>query len=154
MTKRWMNRPDGSTWGDWGEDDQRGRMNLVTPERRVQAAREVKDGLSFCLSMPLDLPGGNAVNPKRLPPQFGPVFHPPGAKDFYYNYDWNAVVEGNMDITSDECVTIYSQYSTQWDSFAHVGSRFDADGDGEADAVPVAEFTVMSMETWIKTNES
>ncbi|MBT3660145.1 MAG: cyclase family protein [Rhodospirillaceae bacterium] len=135
MTKRWMNRPDGSTWGDWGEDDQRGRMNLVTPERRVQAAREVKDGLSFCLSMPLDLPGGNAVNPKRLPPQFGPVFHPPGAKDFYYNYDWNAVVEGNMDITSDECVTIYSQYSTQWDSFAHVGSRFDADGDGEAEIV-------------------
>lgn len=135
MTKRWMNRPDGSTWGDWGEDDQRGRMNLVTPERRVQAAREVKVGLSFCLSMPLDLPGGNAVNPKRLPPQFGPVFHPPGAKDFYYNYDWNAVVEGNMDITSDECVTIYSQYSTQWDSFAHVGSRFDADGDGEAEIV-------------------
>lgn len=135
MTKRWMNRPDGSTWGDWGEDDQRGRMNLVTPERRVQAAREVKDGLSFCLSMPLDLPGGNAVNPKRLPPQFGPVFHPPGAKGFYYNYDWNAVVEGNMDITSDECVTIYSQYSTQWDSFAHVGSRFDADGDGEAEIV-------------------
>lgn len=135
MTKRWTNRPEGSTWGDWGEDDQRGRMNLVTPERRVQAAREVKDGLSFCLSMPLDLPGGNAVNPKRLPPQFGPVFHPPGAKDFYYNYDWSAVVEGNMDITSDECVTIYSQYSTQWDSFAHVGSRFDADGDGEAEIV-------------------
>jgi kynurenine formamidase len=135
MTKRWTNRPEGSTWGDWGEDDQRGRMNLVTPERRVQAAREVKDGLSFCLSMPLDLPGGNAVNPKRLPPQFGPVFHPPGAKDFYYNYDWSAVVEGNMDVTSDECVTIYSQYSTQWDSFAHVGSRFDADGDGEAEIV-------------------
>ena len=135
MTKRWVNRPEGSTWGDWGPDDQRGRMNLVTPEKRLAAAREVTEGLAFCLSMPLDMPGGNAVNPKRLPPRFGPVFHPPGAEDFYYNYDWNAIQDGNMDVTSDECVTIHSQYSTQWDSFAHVGSRFDADGDGEAERV-------------------
>jgi kynurenine formamidase len=28
-----------------------------------------------------------------------------------------------------------TQYSTQWDSLAHMGSRFDADGDGEAEAV-------------------
>src|ERR1041385_7979842 len=27
------------------------------------------------------------------------------------------------------------QYSTQWDSFAHVGSRFDADGDGKREIV-------------------
>ena len=27
------------------------------------------------------------------------------------------------------------QYSTQWDSFAHVGSRFDADGDGKPEIV-------------------
>ena len=27
------------------------------------------------------------------------------------------------------------QYSTQWDSFAHIGSRFDADGDGKAEIV-------------------
>jgi len=135
MTKRWVNRPDGSTWGDWGEDDQRGRMNLVTPERRAAAAREVTEGLCYCLSMPLDKPGGNAVNPKRLPPVFGPVFHPPGSEKFYYNHDWNAIQEGNMDVTSDECVTLYSQYSTQWDSFAHVGSLFDADGDGEPEQV-------------------
>ncbi|MBM3556865.1 MAG: cyclase family protein, partial [Alphaproteobacteria bacterium] len=30
---------------------------------------------------------------------------------------------------------IYLQYSTQWDSFAHMGSRFDADGDGVAELV-------------------
>jgi len=35
----------------------------------------------------------------------------------------------------DECVTLYSQYSTQWDSFAHVGSLFDADGDGVSEPV-------------------
>ena len=38
MTQRWKNRPEGSTWGDWGEDDQKGRMNLLTPERVKAAA--------------------------------------------------------------------------------------------------------------------
>ena len=40
-----------------------------------------------------------------------------------------------MDVTSDECTTFWNQYSTQWDSFAHVGSLFDADGDGETERV-------------------
>lgn len=30
MTKRWKQRPPGSTWGDWGEDDELGRINLLT----------------------------------------------------------------------------------------------------------------------------
>ena len=81
MTKRWVNRPEGSTWGDWGDDDQLGRMNLVTPQKRLAAVAEVKEGLCYCLSMPLDMPGGNAVNPKRHPPNFGPVFHPPGSNN-------------------------------------------------------------------------
>jgi kynurenine formamidase len=32
-------------------------------------------------------------------------------------------------------VLLTLQYSTQWDSFAHIGSRFDADGDGKAEIV-------------------
>ena len=133
MTRRWKNRPEGSTWGDFGDDDQKGRLNLLTPERLRRAASEVKDGLSFCLSLPLDLPGGNAVNPKRHPPELGPVFVADGA--VYFNYVWGEREEGNMDVTCDECMTLYSQYSTQWDSLAHVGSRFDADGDGAPEVV-------------------
>ncbi len=132
MGKRWKNRPEGSTWGDFGEDDQKGRLNLLTPERVRRAAAEVRDGLSFCLSLPLDLPGGNAVNPKRQPPKLGPVFID---GEVYFNYVWGDHVPGNMDVTCDESMTLYSQYSTQWDSLAHVGSRFDADADGEAEVV-------------------
>ena len=33
MTKRWKQRPPGSTWGDWGEDDELGRINLITREK-------------------------------------------------------------------------------------------------------------------------
>ena len=38
MSKRWKNRPDGSNWGEFGEDDQYGRMNLVTAELRLRAS--------------------------------------------------------------------------------------------------------------------
>ena len=37
MAKRWQNRPAGSNWGEFGEDDQRGRLNLLTAERRLRA---------------------------------------------------------------------------------------------------------------------
>ena len=39
------------------------------------------------------------------------------------------------DVVCDDLVLLTLQYSTQWDSFAHVGSRFDADGDGKAELV-------------------
>ena len=68
MTPRWTQRPPGSNWGDFGPDDQRGRMNLLTPERRRQAMKEVITGEVFCLSLPLDYPGGNVLNPRRHPP--------------------------------------------------------------------------------------
>jgi kynurenine formamidase len=100
--------------------------------RRWQRRPEVRDGLCFCLSLPLDLPGGNAVNPKRHPPRFGPVFQDGG---LYYNFRWHEQDPANRDVTSDECVTLHSQYSTQWDGFAHVGAMFDADGDGEPEPV-------------------
>jgi hypothetical protein len=35
---RWTNRPAGSTWGDFGADDERGRLNLLTPEKVLQAS--------------------------------------------------------------------------------------------------------------------
>jgi hypothetical protein len=41
-TKRWKRRPEGSTWGDYGADDQLGRMNEVTPEKVKQGLAEVK----------------------------------------------------------------------------------------------------------------
>lgn len=132
MAKRWVRRPEGSTWGDFGEDDQLGRLNLLTPEKVRQGVAEVREGRSFCLSLPLDLPGGNAVNPKRHPPRFGPVYE---SGDLYFNFVWHERSAGTLDVTSDEVVILYSQYSTQWDSLAHVGQLFDADGDGEPEPV-------------------
>jgi kynurenine formamidase len=40
-------------WGRWGEDDQLGTLNLLTPERTQRAAALVRDGRAFSLSLPL-----------------------------------------------------------------------------------------------------
>ena len=62
---RWRQTPPGSTWGDFRPDDQLGRLNLLTPEKVKQGLAEVKDGLSFCLSLPLNYPGEALLNPRR-----------------------------------------------------------------------------------------
>lgn len=72
-SNRWNKRPEGSTWGDFGPDDQCGRMNLLTPEKVKQGIAEVQHGLSFNLSLPLDFPGGNVLNPRRMPPVLRPT---------------------------------------------------------------------------------
>jgi kynurenine formamidase len=40
-----------------------------------------------------------------------------------------------VDVWADDTVTLSLQYSTQWDSLAHVGAEFDADGDGVEEPV-------------------
>ncbi len=42
-----------SNWGRWGKDDQRGALNLITPEKRKQAAALVQDGVVVSLARPV-----------------------------------------------------------------------------------------------------
>jgi kynurenine formamidase len=41
-------------WGRWGDDDQRGALNYITPQRRARAAATVRDGVTVSCS--LDFP--------------------------------------------------------------------------------------------------
>jgi kynurenine formamidase len=132
VTKRWKNRPPGANWGEFGEADALGRMNLLTAERRLAALREVKTGRVFCLSHPLDRPGGNVLNAARHPPVFHPVMR---GDRLYFNLAFSEVDPRFTDVGSDEAVMLYTQYSTHWDGFPHKGSQFDADGDGVAEKV-------------------
>ncbi len=121
-TKRWTRRPDGSNWGDFGPDDQLGRMNFVTPEMRLAALREVKEGKIFALSLPLDYPGGDGPDDIRLAPK---LFSTKLAGESLCNHH---VTPG--DVCCDDGVIMCLQYSTQWDSLAHWGRMFDVDGSG------------------------
>jgi kynurenine formamidase len=123
---RWKQRPEGSNWGDFGPDDQAGRMNLVTPERRLAGVREVREGIAFTLSLPLDYPG--PMIEMRKPPRL-----------FVETIDghpaYNQASDHCSDVMCDDGVVLYTQFSTQWDSLAHMGQKFDADGDGVAEKV-------------------
>jgi kynurenine formamidase len=132
MAKRWKNRPQGSNWGEFGDEDTLGRMNLVTAQRRLAALKEVKTGQAFCLSHPLDRPGGSVLNPHRFPPVFHPVMRD---KHVYFNLGFDTFDPRFTDVGSDEAVMLYTQYSTHWDGFPHKGSLFDADGDKAAEKV-------------------
>jgi hydrogenase maturation factor len=139
MAARWTNRPEGSTWGDWGDDDELGRINLVTPEKVLQGVAEVHAGISFCLSLPLDVPGGTALNQRRHPPRLAPTEDMDGTPDVFFNVHMSEMRDWGdprlVDVWADDVVTLSLQYSTQWDSLAHVGAEFDADGDGVEEAV-------------------
>jgi hypothetical protein len=128
QSPRWTRRPEGSTWGDWGPDDQLGRLNLLTPEKVLQGIAEVKTGRTFCLSLPLDYPGGAVLNPRRTPPELMPTVREgrPNMAVPLRCYDPTA-----LDVICDDRVLLTLQYSTQWDSLAHVGQMFDVDGDGK-----------------------
>lgn len=138
MAKRWKQRPPGSTWGDWGDDDELGRVNLLTPAKVLQGVQEVEAGISFCLSLPLDFPGGTALNQRRYPPVLAPTEDMRGNAGTFYNVHMKDMEEGDaryVDVWADDVVTLSLQYSTQWDSLAHVGAEFDADGDGVEEGV-------------------
>src|SRR5262250_923837 len=46
--ERW--KKDLSNWGRWGKDDEIGALNLITPEKRKQAAGLVREGFSVSLA--------------------------------------------------------------------------------------------------------
>ncbi len=126
----WINRPDGSNWGEFGADDQLGTLNYIGDAERRAAAGEIRDGRAFCLSLPLDLPGRLSLNPRRKPPRLAPTCL---GDTPYINYPLSEVDPLLRDVLSDDQVLLSTQYSTQWDSLAHVGALFDADGDGVAE---------------------
>ena len=132
MASRWKNRPEGANWGEFGDDDQLGRLNLLTPAKVRQGVDEVREGITFCLSLPLDYPGGSVLNPRRRPPRLAATVREGRAN---YVYPMSLENPEHSDVVCDDTVLLTLQYSTQFDSLAHVGGMFDADGDGEPEPV-------------------
>jgi kynurenine formamidase len=104
----------------------------LTPARLLEAIKEVRAGLSFCLSLPLDLPHLGALPVSRLPPRLYA-----SAREHTPNYlaEFRTRDPALTDVLCDDLVVMWLQYSTQWDSLGHMGYLFDADGDGHEEVV-------------------
>lgn len=96
-----------SNWGRWGPEDERGTLNLITPERIVAAAGLVRSGKVFELGIPLDSSGPQALagrmNPVRLMSESG------ADQDYPGGIKW-----------ADDYVFMPLQAGSQWDAFGHV----------------------------------
>jgi kynurenine formamidase len=130
MARRWSRRPKGSNWGEFGDDDQLGSLNYITADVVRGAVAEVRDGECFCLSLPLDYPGGRALAPHRFPPQLRSTERK-GHR--FFNYSFKNEGRFYCDVGCDDAVTLCTQYSTQWDGFAHIGAEFDLNGTGQVE---------------------
>ncbi|WP_323120148.1 cyclase family protein [Burkholderia alba] len=128
MTPRWTHRPPGSNWGDFGPDDQKGRLNWLTPDKVRQGIAEVREGRVFSLSLPLDVPRGGGLNARRRPPAIMPALLNDKP---YFGYRADEQVANATDVVCDDSFCMHSQFSTQWDALSHVGSLFDPAGDGD-----------------------
>lgn len=95
------------SWGRWGEDDERGTLNLITADHVVKAAALVKTGKVFELGIAIDAstpqPGDLRTRPMVLMAETGADQDFPGG--FRY---------------ADDYVFMALQAATQWDALAHV----------------------------------
>ncbi len=102
-------------WGRWGEDDEIGTLNHVTPEMIVEAAKLVRKGKCFGLALPFDLNGPQRTGSGT--PRFNPVhtMFRSGCDE----YSPHAVDRGGFK-GADDMVTMPLQCGTQWDGLGHV----------------------------------
>lgn len=83
-----------TNWGRWGADDQRGAINLITPEKRVAAARLVQSGRSVSLARPYPkTPAANNLNPAQ---HFMRIM-PTGVAVDYYGISYHGTASTHLD---------------------------------------------------------
>ncbi|MGH1553820.1 hypothetical protein ACRAWF_23135 [Streptomyces sp. L7] len=112
MTKRWKQRPPRLYVGRLGRGRRTGPYQPAHPEEGPPEVREVEAGVSFSLSLPLDYPGGSALNQRRCPPILRPTEDLAHKQDVFYNVVASEQIDPSLiDVWSDDVVTLWLQYS-------------------------------------------
>lgn len=104
-----------NTWGRWGDDDERGMLNLVDDDAVRRGAACVRTGQRLALGLPLSADGPQAGLIKgRENPQHRVVALRSAPTGDPHTYAMN-----------DDAIDLGTQVATHWDALAHVthGSR-------------------------------
>lgn len=99
-------------WGRWGETDQLGTLNYITPERVAEAAKLVERGVVIPLGVPLDHQNGPQ---KTAPRRYNPIH-------FMDQLPVDMRLPGEVGV-ADDVMLLPLQATSQWDSLAHVSYR-------------------------------
>ncbi|MFQ5880171.1 MAG: cyclase family protein [Dehalococcoidia bacterium] len=123
--------PKGSAWGLFGDDDQLGCINLLTPDKVKEAARLVTKGAVFALNLPIDLPSP-AMFGRKVPQHHLLVVGAGLARDDYIDSFW-------------------PQASGQWDGLRHVRHPRDGFYNGVKDSeITLEEGSKLGIENWAR----
>jgi kynurenine formamidase len=108
----YVNDRTPNNWGRWGDLDERGTVNMITPDKVAAAASLIRTGQVISCAIPLDSAG--PVHPTR-----SGVVHMYG----YTGADFVAGSVAGRDFPNfqgtDDYIFMPLQGSTQWDGLAH-----------------------------------
>jgi kynurenine formamidase len=96
--------------GRWGAEDQRGTLNLITPEAVLRGVAAVRDGKVFSLAIPFDEDG----------PQTGAIPGRDNPQRRMLSVNRSYTGDPSDFCTSDDAVTMGVQAATHWDALSHV----------------------------------
>ena len=104
---------DYRNWGRWGDDDQLGTLNHITPAKIAESAQLVRQGKVFSLQLPLDGSGPQTgafgrVNAIHQMVATG-TDHVEGTQG--WPMGWGV---------ADDTLFLFLQGGTQWDALAHI----------------------------------
>lgn len=96
--------PYGNNWGKWGDDDQLGTLNYITPEKVAEASKEIESGKVFNLAIELT---------PNAPTWTGRKY-----QHYMAHSTPSLSKEGGIGFAGD-VIIMHLQYSTQWDGLSH-----------------------------------
>lgn len=99
-------------WGRFGDADERGTLNFVTPEKIVAAARLVRKGRVFPLAIPFDQNGPQSGRFGRFNPIHGMAFDGGDTLPLPHGIGF-----------ADDTLFLPLQAATQWDALSHAFDR-------------------------------
>lgn len=94
--------PRGNAWGLFGDQDQMGMLNLLTPENTAAASKEIIEGVRVSTDWPLD---------SMATPCFGRAAFQ------------HAIKNKAPRPVNDDTLIFNTQSSSQWDGFRHYGAK-------------------------------
>ncbi|MBV9579247.1 MAG: cyclase family protein [Chloroflexi bacterium] len=110
-----------SNWGRWGADDQRGTLNVITPDITRRAVGLVQDGTTVSCARAWSYDGATDVNPRRVPQHYmiasGEAFRPGEGPDRQVAMDFIGVAFHGSTVTHIDSLAHF-----MWDGHLYNGA--------------------------------
>jgi kynurenine formamidase len=106
-----------SNWGRWGDDDEMGASNLITPAKRIAAAQLVREGITVSLSH--DVNQEKAIDASTVLTREVLRVSPTGASDRYqYDGSYHGTIHSHLD--SVDCHIMHNGFGYNGVSYQEV----------------------------------